>query len=511
VSIVLIACLNIFTVIPFTNAATAPNEYRFVTGWGSAGADSGQFKDPNGIAVGKDGGLYVADTWNHRIQRFESDGTFMTLWGGKGSGNGEFIAPSGIATDKDGNVYVADTGNNRIQKFDSSGTFIAKWGGFGLGEGAFQDPCGIGVDKDNNVYVCDYSSCRIQKFTSNGVFLTAWGNDGSMLDDQHSRLMPVSLAIDQAGSVYVSDGSYHRIQKFTVDGELVAGWGGYGSANGEFDSPSGIAIDGDGNVIVADFNNNRLEKLSSDGSFMAEWDGKSFGAGQFMQPSGVAIDKSGNLFVVDCGNNRIQKFSPELPEDTVAPEIGSIKPTGLLNNARPVTGAGFSDQGSGVNASSVKLLVDGVDITSLATVADSSASYTPGANLTAGTHSARIAVADNAGNIASQEWPFTVQAPKLSWTRTGVAWVDRANQILEVTYSLKNIGTGEAYNVAAHDIITTTPNVGVITPSISVGNISVGKSGVLKIRFRIKSTSVTSVNTKMQIDFEDAAGNPYSL
>jgi sugar lactone lactonase YvrE len=498
-------------VIPFKDAAAASREYGFIAEWGSTGADNGQFKNPNGIAVGKEGYLYVADTWNHRIQKFKPDGTFTTSWGGKGSDDGEFRAPSGIATDKDGNVYVADTGNNRIQKFDSNGTFLAKWGSLGLGEGAFQNPCGIGIDKDNNVYVCDYVSCRIQKFTSNGAFLTAWGNDGSLLDNQQGRLMPVSIAIDQSGNVYVVDSSYHRIQKFTADGEFVAGWGGLGSENGEFYSPSGIAVDGDDNIIVADFNNNRVEKFSSDGSFIAKWDGKSFGGGQFMQPSGVAIDKSGNLYVVDCGSNRIQKFFPELPEDTVVPEIGSLKPTGSLNNARPVVGVEYLDQGSGINQSLVKVLVDGADKTSLATITGESASYTPESNLAAGTHNAKIVAADNAGNVSTQEWIFTVQAPKLSWTRTGVAWADRVNQILETTYSLKNNGTGDACNVVAHDVITTTPNVEVITPNISVGNIAVGKSGVLKIRYKIKSTSVTSVNTKMQINFEDAAGNQYNL
>jgi DNA-binding beta-propeller fold protein YncE len=88
----------------------------------------GSFRFPTGIAIDKDGNVYVADSWNNRIQKFTSDGTFITKWGSTGSGDGEFRFPTGIAIDKDGNVYVADFSNNRIQKFTSNGTFITQVG-----------------------------------------------------------------------------------------------------------------------------------------------------------------------------------------------------------------------------------------------------------------------------------------------------------------------------------------------------------------------------------------------
>ena len=72
--------------------------------------------------------MYVVDTLNNRIQKFNSNGTFITKWGSKGTADGQFNFPDGIAVDSSGNVYVADDGNNRIQKFDSNGTFITKWG-----------------------------------------------------------------------------------------------------------------------------------------------------------------------------------------------------------------------------------------------------------------------------------------------------------------------------------------------------------------------------------------------
>ena len=89
------------------------------------------------------GEVYVADTWNNRIQKFDSNGEFITKWGSEGNGNGELFNHLGISVDSStGNVYVADTWNNRIQKFDSNGNFITKWGNYGTGDGEFDSPSG---------------------------------------------------------------------------------------------------------------------------------------------------------------------------------------------------------------------------------------------------------------------------------------------------------------------------------------------------------------------------------
>jgi len=186
----------------------------FVTTWGSYGTGNGQFDRPYGIAVDADGYVYVADTLNERIQKFDSWGTFITKWGGTlpcycGTGNDQFCHPYGIAVDADGYVYVTDSWNHRIQKFDSSGIFLAKWGSLGSGKGQFAYPLGIAVDADGYVYVADTENCRIQKFTSSGTFLTMWG------DCVYEYLYkPYDVAVDADGYVYVVNGDYNRIEKY---------------------------------------------------------------------------------------------------------------------------------------------------------------------------------------------------------------------------------------------------------------------------------------------------------
>ncbi len=120
--------------------------YTSVAKWGSLPAGDRQFKMPSGVAADASGNVYVADTGNHRIQKFSPDGTFIAKWGSLGSGDGQFNWPTGIAIDGPGNIYVADAGNHRLQKFSPDGTFIAKWGSLGTGNGQFNGPSGVTVD-----------------------------------------------------------------------------------------------------------------------------------------------------------------------------------------------------------------------------------------------------------------------------------------------------------------------------------------------------------------------------
>ncbi len=127
----------------------------FLRQWGSKGSGAGQFLRPVGIAVNAEGHVYVADTYNYRIQVFANDGTFLRSWGSKGTAPGQFHdpealdgtgpGPDGIAVDRNGVVYVSDPWNRRVQVFTSDGRYLREWGRLARPCGQFDTPAAIGV------------------------------------------------------------------------------------------------------------------------------------------------------------------------------------------------------------------------------------------------------------------------------------------------------------------------------------------------------------------------------
>ncbi len=286
---------------------TTAVDKRFSLAFGSFGSGNGQLNFPSGIATDPEGDIWVADTLNHRLQRFDPEGKYPAHLGGFGTEDGQFNGPYGVAVDSSGNVWVADTENNRIQKFDPEGEYLFQFGSEGSEEGEFRYPKGIATDSAGNVWVADTENHRIQKFDSEGKYISQFGGSGS---GNGKLSLPSGIAIDSTGNVWVADSGNHRIQKFKANGEYLAQVGKLGSGNGEFIYPTGIATDPAGNVWVADTGNDRVQKFDSTGKYLTQFGAEGSGAGNFHNPSGIAIDSAGDLWVTDAGNGRVQKWSP---------------------------------------------------------------------------------------------------------------------------------------------------------------------------------------------------------
>jgi len=235
----------------------------FIAEWGSLGQGDGQFQWPSGIKIDAQGNIYVADTWSDRVQKLDSDGNFILQWGEKGSADGQFqlsggdTVLTGMALDTSGNIYVADTFNHRIQKFSAMGGFLAKWGTFGSENGEFNKPSGLAIDSQDNIYVADKDNGRIQKFTSDGTFLFSFAVSG--LPGDGSPGLPSGIFIDKNGLIYVSTSWPHDIQAYTADGVLVLRAGELGTSPGSFNTPLDLAINQAGDIYVADESNHRIQ------------------------------------------------------------------------------------------------------------------------------------------------------------------------------------------------------------------------------------------------------------
>ena len=99
----------------------------------------------------------------------------MTEWGSRGTGNGQFRLPRGIGVDSTGHVYVADTFNHRVQKFTNDGTYVGQWGEEGSEPGQFRGPWSVTVDRTDAIYIVGVDNFRVQKFTADGIPVTEWG------------------------------------------------------------------------------------------------------------------------------------------------------------------------------------------------------------------------------------------------------------------------------------------------------------------------------------------------
>ena len=251
-----------------------------------------------GVAVDSSNNVYVTDEKNIRVVKFASNGTYLSQWGSAGTNNGQFENPGGIAVDGSNNVYAGDFVNDRVEKFDSNGNYLTKWGSFGSGNGQFNLPEGVAVDRSNNVYVVDLSNDRVEKFDSNGNYLTKWGSFGS---GNGQFNLPEGVAVDRSNNVYVVDLSNDRVEKFDSNGNYLTKWGSFGSGNGQFEAPQGIAVDSSNNVYVADFGNNRVDKFDSNGNYLTQWG---------IQSTGIAVDSTWNFIYVidDNGISPIQVF-----------------------------------------------------------------------------------------------------------------------------------------------------------------------------------------------------------
>jgi DNA-binding beta-propeller fold protein YncE len=128
---------------------------------GPAGGDFGRFNYPTYVTVDAVGNVYVSDTLNSRVQKFDPEGQFVTSFGQLGTNWGEFDKPKGVAVDTFGNVYVADSGWSNIQIFNPKGQILLFFGGRGPVPGMMKNPLAVAIDKSNKIYVGDYLNHRI--------------------------------------------------------------------------------------------------------------------------------------------------------------------------------------------------------------------------------------------------------------------------------------------------------------------------------------------------------------
>jgi tripartite motif-containing protein 71 len=320
---------SLVTYHPSSHQQLGPDgiEIRAVEVFGSRGAGIGEFNFPAGLAVDSDGILFVADVYNHRVQRITPDGG-VGIVGTRGSGKTQFLAPSGVAVDANRAFYIVELGNHRVQKFSCDGLLDFVIGKQGGGAGEFRSPAAICISPTTHeILVADTGNGRVQRFAPSGKYIGSLGAAGSI---QPALVNPQAVTCDQLGNIYVADTLSNRIARYDPLGRFTGHFGGVLTQrmttlapNVRFSEPHALACNQRGDIFIADGNNGpgRVVVLTSDtGTVRATVDEPGRGLGKLSRPGGIAIGPRvradypdgvprADLYLSDTMNHRIIRFT----------------------------------------------------------------------------------------------------------------------------------------------------------------------------------------------------------
>ncbi len=239
-------------------------------------------------------------------------------FGSSGAGDGELNYPRDVAVDDNGNIYVADSRNNRIQKFDSDGNYLDQWGSFGTGHGQFGQHYSIEYAPDGYLYVGDNGSSRIQIFDTDGNYIDQFATTGQ----------PGDSFIAENGDIYVPDLAIHMVRWFDSTFTPVLTWGGYGTGDGQFNVPYDIGASPDGGrLYVLDNGNDRVQVFTNNGVYLSQFVGPGTAPGQCNNCWNLAVDNNGLVYVTDRSDGMIQiydEYGGFIEEFVVAPGIWGV-------------------------------------------------------------------------------------------------------------------------------------------------------------------------------------------
>ncbi len=256
-----------------------------------------------------------------------------------GNGPGELQQPGDVFVDGAGSIYVADSRNNRIQKFDAAGNFVASASRFS--GGGLNEPWSLAVDADGFVYVADTWNHRIVKLSPALEVVTTWGQPATLPNPTPlHRFGPRDVVIAPDGTLWISDTGNKRLVQHSRDGAALGAFGREGGGSGQFLEPVGLALDPAGRLYVADAWNARIQRFEPGFQNAFEF-GVGWSSREVFAKPYIAVLRDGRIVAAEPAGGVLLLFDAEgRPQGAWRPETES-RPVGVA--ALADGGFAFSD------------------------------------------------------------------------------------------------------------------------------------------------------------------------
>ena len=182
------------------------SQFELVKRFGTKGNNKGNFSSPKGLAVDSRNILFIADSGNNRVVVTNLEGDSFKSFGTYGADRKEFVLPSDIAIgqnkDQQQLIFIADTYNHRIQVLNHIGLFVAKFGSEGTGHGCFKFPQGVTTSNDGLVFISDTGNKRIQVFSPNWKFIHIFNE---LMPEKLPILKPLRITASEDDYILIAD------------------------------------------------------------------------------------------------------------------------------------------------------------------------------------------------------------------------------------------------------------------------------------------------------------------
>jgi sugar lactone lactonase YvrE len=510
---------------------------------------------PNGVAFDAAGNLYFADTNRHQVYESSLAGVLSVVAGngvqgfagdGGAATSAELNSPQGVAVGADGTLYIADTGNQRIRTVVAGQ--IATFAGSGVAgfagdsgpslAASFSAPVAVAIDATGALLVCDSANHRV-RWISAGVIATVAGSGVQGFAGDGAAAVaaqldtPSGVAVGADGRMYIADSRNDRIRVVAVDGTIgtfagtgVRGFAGDGGAASaaELSLPRGLFVTAAGAVVFADSNNQRLRMVDANGVITTiagsgiqggSADGSAALMATLDSPRGVAVSAFGAPVFADARNQQVRESLSNgnlyLPAGLAVGRASRVSLSEAATATYGQASATVSVAGGAGTAQGVVDLLDGTSVVVQTTLVAGAGSFAP-VSLGVGEHtlsaaflgdgvnpagtSGTVAVNIGAATVTATANPETMKygqaVPVLTGSLSGVLAQDSGNVSVVFSTTAGALSAPGTYPISATLAGAASGNY-VVVLSATSGSLQIGKAASLTEEQPLAQNSYTGL------------------